>query len=90
MVEKTKEEVEKEFLTDFQALLEKYNAHIAIHLADETRPLRMVADIPGVYNEEDADHTIAEWTQINIGSYIDANNPNGRYWGLGNDGEVVK
>jgi hypothetical protein len=70
---KTKQDVEKAFRTELQALLDKYGAEIEAEdhfmgYAECGEDVRITVDIPGIWDEKG--NTVREWTSIDLGRII--------------------
>lgn len=67
---KTNREITSEFVTDFKALLKKYEATIEADDSGSTeskQDIRMIVHIPSQYNGEEQ---IVEYTEIDLGRFF--------------------
>jgi len=68
----TSEQVAQAFMTELQALLDKYGAELQaedhyIGYAECGEDVRMTVTVPAIYDEHNC---VREWTDIDIGSHI--------------------
>ena len=79
MAMQTKEEVEKAFREELQALLDKYGAELEAADHYQGYPecgedVRMTVTVPGKYDE--AHDCVREWTEIDLGKHLWPTTPN--------------
>lgn len=73
MTTMTKEQVEKEFRAELNALLKKYNAEMEagdhwLDYAECGSDIRIDVTIPAIYDENH--NCIREWTDFDLGNYV--------------------